>query len=58
MMHKWGIVLLRPLLSQAKTLGDSECHQEEQVSVREIEVKEKQKDVGTKKRGNLEHTKE
>ena len=50
-MYEWGIVLLRPLLGQPQTLRNSRCHSEEQVSGGEMEEKEKQKDVGTMKRG-------
>ena len=46
-MHKWGIALLRSL----QTLRDPRHHGEEQVSGGEMEEKEKQKDVGTMKRG-------
>lgn len=45
-MHRKGMALLR----RPQTFRDLGCHQEEQVSQREKEAKEKQ-DVGTLKRG-------
>ena len=46
-VHEQGIALLR----EPQTLRDPKHHQKERVGGGEMEEKEKQKDVGTKERG-------
>lgn len=53
-MYECSIVLWRQLLRRAQTLRDSGCHYEEQINVRKMEEKEKQRDVDTMKRNRTE----